>query len=60
MTILWPHQSCQREAALRSKALFADLDVDGSGEVDREEFIQGCLRALTNRDIPRVKIDHVE
>ena len=49
-----------REASLRAQALFTELDTDGSGELDREEFIQGCLTAFTPRDIPTVKIDHVE
>ena len=48
------------EATLRAQALFTELDIDGSGELDREEFIQGCLGAITPRDIPTVKIDHVE
>ena len=49
-----------REATLRVEALFAELDVDGSGELDREEFVEGCLRALQPPHIPTVKIDHVE
>ena len=49
-----------REASLRAQALFTELDTDGSGELDREEFIQGCLTALQTRDLPTVKIDHVE
>ena len=49
-----------REATLRVEALFTELDLDGSGELDREEFIEGCLRALQPPDIPTVKIDHVE
>ena len=53
-------ESAQREASLRAQALFTELDTDGSGELDREEFIQGCLTAFTPRDIPTVKIDHVE
>ena len=49
-----------REATLRVRALFTELDTDGSGELDREEFIQGCLGACQPSDIPIVKIDHVE
>ena len=49
-----------KEATLRAKALFTELDTDASGELDREEFIQGCLGAFQPTDIPIVKIDHVE
>ena len=49
------------EALERSKELFAELDIDESGEIDKEEFIQGCLRALQhNPNSIRVEHEHSE
>ena len=49
------------EALERSKELFAELDIDESGEIDKEEFIQGCLRALQhNPSSIRVEHEHLE
>ena len=52
----------QSEAIERSQDLFTELDVDESGEIDKEEFIRGCLRALQD-DInsgARIRMEHVE
>ena len=52
----------QSEAIERSQDLFTELDVDESGEIDKEEFIRGCLRAL-QQDVnsgARIRMEHVE
>ena len=45
------------------------LDVDGSGEIDKEEFIQGLLKDIrrlsdqsdkVGNDVPKVKIEHID
>ena len=59
----------QIEATKRARELFKELDVDGSGEIDKEEFMQGFLRAesrreslieVQNKDVPKVTVEHVE
>ena len=50
--------SIQREATVKAKELFSQLDIDGSGEIDKEEFIQGFLRDF--QGLPKVKIEHVD
>ena len=49
--------------------MFKELDVDGSGEIDKEEFMRGFLRAesrreslieVQNKDVPKVTVEHVE
>ena len=47
------------EALERSKELFAELDIDESGEIDKEEFIQGCLRALQHNP-NSIRVEHSE
>ena len=43
--------------------------MDGSGEIDKEEFMRGFLRAesrreslieVQNKDVPKVTVEHVE
>ena len=49
----------QSEALETSKELFAELDIDESGEIDREEFIQGCLRALQHNQ-SSIRVEHLD
>ena len=59
----------QREAMAKAKDLFDMLDADGSGEIDKEEFIQGLLKDIRRlseqsdkegNDLPKVKIEHID
>ena len=52
----------ESEAIERSQDLFTELDIDESGEIDREEFIRGCLRALQQdvNSVARIRMEHVE
>lgn len=52
----------ESEAIERSQDLFTELDIDESGEIDKEEFIRGCLRALQQdvNSVARIRMEHVE
>ena len=48
----------KKEATAKAKELFNQLDIDGSGEIDKDEFIQGFLRDF--QGLPKVKVEHVD
>ena len=43
-----------------ARELFEELDVDRSGEIDKEEFLQGLLKDIQSSEVPKVTIEHVD
>ena len=50
----------QKDATTKAKELFEELDIDRSGEIDKEEFLQGLLTDIQSSDVPKVTVEHVD